>query len=170
MFLRKRSLPILLLAAVSLSSCSIVDINEDMDETMFSFGLRFFFGEKTPELVGAARNTTTDENSDVTGFQADIAIPLSKESNGKPTVRVLGLFGEREVLGQAGIGYNFGTNQTMFSAGVQIPNFEAGFNVEADGKFNPFAGVNTFEEPTVPIKRRYFALDGVIVGCLQNCD
>ncbi len=85
----------------------------ETEETMFSIGLRFSFSDMAPEVVGAVRDTTTDTDGDVTGIQGEIAIPLSGEHQGKAKVRVLGLVGDRDALGQAGVGFNFGSGQMM---------------------------------------------------------
>lgn len=123
---------------------------QESEETVFSIGLRFSFSDMAPDLVGSVRNTTTDTDSDVRGIQGDIAIPLTKENQGNVKIRVLGLFGDRDVLGQAGLGYNFGTSNPMLSGGVQIPYFEGGVNLELDGKVDPYVGVNTFDQPEAP--------------------
>ena len=122
----------------------------DSTETVFGIGIRFSFGDMAPELFGAVRNTTTDEDSDVTGIQGDVAIPLGGPNLGNPEFRVLGLFGTRDLLGQAGVGFDFGTNQPFASGGVQGTNFEAGANVGLGGDFDPYLGVNTFGEPSGP--------------------
>lgn len=132
--------------AVPVTTTSTTDSNE----TVFGIGIRFSFGDMAPELFGAVRNTTTDEDSDVTGIQGDVAIPLGGPNLGKPEFRVLGLFGNRDVLGQGGVGFDFGTNQPFASGGVQGTNVEAGVNVGMDGEFDPYLGVNTFGEPSGP--------------------
>lgn len=122
----------------------------DSNETVFGIGIRFSFGDMAPELFGAVRNTTTDEDSDVTGIQGDVSIPLGGPNLGNPEFRVLGLFGTRDLLGQAGVGFDFGTNQPFASGGVQGTNVEAGVNVGLGGDFDPYVGVNTFGEPSGP--------------------
>ena len=122
----------------------------ETEETVFSIGLRFSFGDLSPEVVGAVRNTVTDTSSDVTGIQFDVAVPLFGENPGMPKVRLLGLLGDRNILGQAGVGFNFGSNQPMVSGGVQGPNVEGGINVELDGGFDPFIGLNLFDRPSGP--------------------
>lgn len=122
----------------------------DKTETVFSFGLRFSFGDMAPEIVGAVRNTTTDKNSDVTGIQGDVSVGLDPNNGGKVKVRVLGLAGDRDALGQAGAGYDFGSNGGFLSVGVQGENIEGGLNVGANGMFDPYVGANTFGRPTGP--------------------
>ncbi len=139
-------------------------VEKDNEETIFSIGLRFSFGDMAPEIVGGVRNTNTDKNSDVTGVQGDIAIPLSGANQFKPKVRVLGLSGNRDYLGQAGVGFNFGSNQPMFSAGVQGTNVEGGFNLGLDGTFDPYAGLNLFGEPAAPKTKVIKKKRRVLVG------
>ena len=122
----------------------------DSNETVFGVGLRYSFGDMAPELFGAVRNTTTDEDSDVTGIQGDVAIPLGGPNAGNPEFRVLGLIGNRDLLGQGGVGFDFANNQPFAAGGVQGTNFEAGINLGLDGNFDPYIGVNTFGEPSGP--------------------
>ena len=139
--------PAYALAAFCTAPATVV---RDSEETLFSIGLRFSFSDLVPEVVGAVRNTTTDKDSDVTGIQGDISIPLTGEFQGQLKVRVLGLIGNRDALGQAGLGFNFGSGQPMISGGVQGTNVEGGVNVELNGEFDPYVGVNLFGRPDGP--------------------
>lgn len=127
-----------------------VSVKKSSEETIFSIGLRFSFGDMVPKVVGGVRRTTTDKSSDVTGFQADVAVPLTPDAFMKPEVRVLGLAGDRDALGQAGVGFDFGSGQAFVSGGVQGPNVEGGVNVGLGGKFDPYLGANTFGRPSGP--------------------
>ncbi|MDZ7823248.1 MAG: hypothetical protein U5K75_03870 [Ahrensia sp.] len=56
-----------------------------------------------PKVTGAVRHTKTDTSSSVTGAQADIAIPLGGGGFANTEVRVLGLAGNRDILGRASV-------------------------------------------------------------------
>ena len=89
----------------------------------------------------------------VTGIQADVALPLTPDAFSNPEVRILGLAGDRDALGQAGVGFDFGSGQAFVSGGVQGPNVEGGANLGVDGKLDLYLGANTFGRPSGPKKK-----------------
>ena len=114
-------------------------------ETMGSIGLRFDFGDMTPQIVGQLRHTKTDSGNDVVGALGEVAFPLLGEKPFIPTVRAMGLVGTPDVQGMAGIGYDFASRQPLLGLGVQGPFVEGGFNVELGGEFHPYLGVNSYD-------------------------
>ena len=128
-------------AGVALPTTSFSDRNE----TIFSIGIQLDFGDMQPEIVGAVRHTNTDEDNDVVGGKLDVAIPILGDDNFMPTVRVLGLAGSRDVQGEAGLGFDFAAQQAMVGAGVQVPYVNGGVNLQFDGEWHPYLGVNTYD-------------------------
>lgn len=114
-------------------------------ETVFSLGIQFDFGDMQPEIVGAVRHTNTDEDNDVVGGKLDVAVPILGDDNFIPTVRVLGLAGSRDVQGEAGLGFDFAAQQALVGAGVQVPYVNGGVNLQFDGEWHPYLGVNTYD-------------------------
>ena len=114
-------------------------------ETVFSLGIQFDFGDMQPELVGAVRHTKTDDDNDVYGGKLDVAVPLLGDDNFMPTVRALGLAGSRDFQGEAGLGFDFASQQALVGAGVQVPYVNGGVNLQFDGEFHPYLGVNTYD-------------------------
>ena len=141
------------LQSVALAGTAVsTPVITEKEETMFSFGLRFSFGDMAPEVVGSVRRTTTETDSDVTGIQGEVAIPLSNENSNDWKFRILGLFGDRDFLGQIGGGFNFGSGEPIVSGGVQGPNVEGGVDLQNNGA-NPYFGLNMFGRPSGPTTR-----------------
>ena len=115
-------------------------------ETTAFVGVQLNFGDMTPALVGGVRYTKTDTKNDVTGVQGDAAIPLMGAAPFMPTVRVMGLMGSTEVQGEAGIGYNLGSQQFLLGAGAQGPYVNGGMNLELDGSLHPYIGANSLKD------------------------
>jgi hypothetical protein len=110
-------------------------------------GLQWNFSSSAPELVLGARATSTKSSDRVNGVKFDIAIPLSEAKWTKPTVRVLGVVGNRDVLGEAGVGYSFAASSFVLAAGVQGPFVNAGVNYLIGSSLMPYIGVNSFNRP-----------------------
>jgi hypothetical protein len=119
-----------------------------VDETKFSIGLRFEFGDVVkPSVVGAVRKTHTDVNNQVTGAQFDVAVPFGPDQNFAPTLRLLGIYGNTNIQGLAGVGFDFSENQGILAVGAQIKHLEGGVHVDFGGGFAPYVGVSTYGGP-----------------------
>ena len=118
------------------------------DETVVSIGLRLEFSDVVkPSIVGAVRRTETDTDNDVTGVMADIAIPLSPEGFSPGVFRVMGIFGDTDVQGLAGLGFDFRNNQGLVGLGAQTDFVDGGVNLGFDGSVTPYVGVSTYDGP-----------------------
>ncbi|WP_424982799.1 hypothetical protein [Maritalea sp. S77] len=117
-------------------------------DTTVSIGLRFEFGDVVkPSVVGAVRTTNTSEDNVVTGALFDVAVPFGPDQNFLPTIRLMGVFGNPDVQGLAGVGFEFGENQGILAVGAQIKHLEGGVHVGFDGSFAPYAGASTYGGP-----------------------
>ena len=116
---------------------------ESRTDTIFTIGLRFSFGSSQPSVVAGVRHLKTDKDNDVTGILGELDIVLGNTFIA-PSVRVMGLFGNRTVQGKAGAGFNFNTNQILGELGVQGLHSEAGVTINSDFSIDPFIGVNSF--------------------------
>ena len=111
------------------------------DEGRIGVGLQWNFGAWQPEVVVAARWTHTQTDSTVTGVKADVAIPVL---NGwVPTVRVLGLAGDRDIQAEFGFGYRFATSQFLVGVGAEAPFVNGGVNYTFGQGLGGYAGVNS---------------------------
>jgi len=120
----------------------------DTDETVASIGLRIEFGDVVkPSVVAAVRTTTTDTSNDVTGALAEVAVPIDPEGDFSPVFRVMGIFGNTDVQGLAGIGYDFGKNQGILGLGAQGDYVDGGLNFGLDGTFSPYVGGSSYDGP-----------------------
>lgn len=111
-------------------------------DTAFSIGLQYDFGDQQIDLVAGARRTKTDNDNNVMGGKADIAIPLTGDSYA-PTIRIMGLAGSPDVYGEAGLGYDFAMQQALIGAGAQGPYVNGGINYYFSGLLAPYIGANT---------------------------
>jgi hypothetical protein len=114
-------------------------------ETIFSLGIQFDFGDMAPEIVAAVRHTKTDTKNDVKGGKLDVTIPILGDDNFVPTVRVMGLVGKPDFQGEAGLGFDFASQQPLLGVGVQAPYSNGGFDLQLDGELHPFIGVNSYD-------------------------
>lgn len=114
-------------------------------ESIFSLGIQFDFGDMQPEVVGSFRHTKTDTGNDVTGGKLDLVMPVLGEDRFMPKIRAMGLMGSTDVQGEAGIGFDFATQQPLVGVGVQAPYAYGGLDVHLDGEFHPFVGVSSYD-------------------------
>lgn len=128
-------------------------VEDDREETRFFGGLRWSFGSSSFEIVGGVRHEKTSTSDNVTGGQAEIAIPVSRDGFKLPKTRIMGLAGNRSVQGLAGIGYDFDKAAPLLGLGVQGPFSEAGANIYLDGTIDPFLGVNSVDRARGPRRR-----------------
>ena len=116
-------------------------------ETVFSIGLRLELGDTVkPSIVGAVRRTETDKSNDVTGALADIAFPIGPNSDFKPTVKAMGIFGNTDVQGLAGVGFDFSKNMPILGLGVQGDYVDGGVHISSDG-ISAYIGASSYEGP-----------------------
>jgi hypothetical protein len=120
-----------------------VTTHGDRSETIFSLGLRFSFGSRSPSIVGSVRHLNTDKDNDVKGVLGELAFPIG-DTFKLPTARVMGVYGGIDVQGMAGAGFDFAGRKLIGGLGVQGPFSEAGVNIGIDGSFDPYIGANSF--------------------------
>ena len=139
-------LSILVIPSVANASgvMTVITLSET-EETVGTIGLRLEFGDVVrPSIVAGVRRTTTDTDNDVTGFGADLAFPLDPDSGFSPVLRIMGIFGDTNVQGQAGVGFDFGNNQPLIGLGAQGDYVDGGLNIYQD-KLVPYAGVSSYD-------------------------
>lgn len=117
----------------------------------FSIGVQWNFGTMTPEVVAAFRRTETRPHQQVYGGQVDLAYPINfAQPLQWPTVRALGLAGNRDAIGQAGLGVQLGSGAPVLALGIQGPYSTAGVNYVTGQGFQPYFGVNSFARAVAP--------------------
>jgi hypothetical protein len=113
-------------------------------------GLRWNFGDQKPAIVTGLRFTNTDPSGLVLGAKLDAAFTLGGDSFA-PTVRLLGVAGNRLVQGEFGFGVDTATMSALLAAGVQLPYAAAGANFSLDGYIAPYVEVNGLSQPAKPL-------------------
>ena len=118
------------------------------EEARVGVGLQWNFGASQPELTLAARWTRTQTDSNVVGVKFDVALPVL---NGwRPTLRLMGLAGDRDIQGEFGFGYRFATSKVLLGLGAQAPYVNGGMNYEFGDSVAAYGGVNTFGRLVAP--------------------
>jgi hypothetical protein len=119
--------------------------------TRFSIGLQMDLYTGEPQLVAAIRHTVTLPHNQVYGGQGDITMPINlAQPLQMPTIRALGIAGERDVMALVGGGVVLGSFLPVASAAVQVPYATAGANYVFGRGFQPYAGVNSFARAVAP--------------------
>jgi hypothetical protein len=139
-------------------------ISSARSETFGFVGLRWNFGAKSPALTAGVRYTHTDTDNSVLGAKFDVSVDLKKDFTFTPTVRLLGLAGNREIQAELGLGLQSSDWQWLVAGGLQIPHLNAGANYTLAGELTPYIEVNSLGRPTAPnIVRGY-------PSCFSNGD
>lgn len=126
-------------------------VSSASSQTVGFVGLRWTFGAETPALTAGLRHTRTDIDDSVLGAKLDLSVDLKKDFTFTPTVRLLGLAGNRDVQGELGLGFQTSDWQGLMTAGVQLPHVDVGANLAFDGAFAPFIEVNGLGRAAAPI-------------------
>lgn len=94
-------------------------------DTKISIGLAFSFGSGDRSsnggvhLTGGIRRTNTDVSGHVDGGELHASINPLKWQDAQ--IRAMALYGGRDILGNAGLGWDFGGSEPIAAAGVQLP-------------------------------------------------
>ncbi len=80
------------------------------------------------QRVTRTGTTSTKKSDDVAGFGGGIFIPLSADWK-KPSVEATGIYGNDEVYGKAGLGYDFKRAEVTIPVSVNASNVALGTNV-----------------------------------------
>ena len=122
-------------------------------QTIFSLGVQWDFGDKKPQAVLGVRRTQTTTQSAVYGGKVDVAFPLSTDTFFNPTIRLLGVGGDRTIQGEAGIGATInarGGVNPLLALGAQVPFVNGGVNYGVGKGLAPYLGVNTVKRAAAP--------------------
>ena len=122
-------------------------------QTIFSLGVQWDFGDKKPQAVLGVRRTQTTTQSAVYGGKVDVAFPLSTDTFFNPTIRLLGVGGDRTIQGEAGFGSTInaqGGVTPLLALGAQVPFVNGGVNYGIGKGLAPYLGVNTVKRAAAP--------------------
>ena len=122
---------------------AVAPVYGSQNETLFSLGIQFDFGDRQTQVVAGARRTHTDSNNEVTGAKLDIAFPIVPFVPAEPTIRLMGLAGTPDFQGELGVGIDLGSNSPLVGAGVQAPFTNGGLNYVFGEGLEPYLGLNT---------------------------
>ena len=112
--------------------------------TIFSVGIQWDFSDSQPQVVASVRRLQTRTSGDVAGGKFDIALPLTFDKPLDPTIRLMGVVGNRDIQGEAGAGWKIMSSRAVAAVGVQAPYTNGGVNYVFGAGLKPYLGVNTF--------------------------
>lgn len=85
----------------------------------------------------------TDTKNNVNAVRAAFYIQLHDHVH-LSKFKLSGLYGGKDVQGEAGFGYNFGNGKLFFVGGLNGPCVVAGTDIYFAGSFDPYAGIQSF--------------------------
>ena len=112
------------------------------DQARLGVGLQWNFGTSQPEIVLAARWTRSHTDASAFGGKVDLTFPVMTEF--RPTLRLMGVAGARDIQGEYGFGYRFAASKVLIGLGAQAPFTNAGIDYTIGENFAAHGGVNTF--------------------------
>lgn len=127
-------------------------ISASTSQTVGFVGLRWNFGSKAPAVTAGIRHTTTDTDNGVLGVKLDLSVDLKPDFTFTPTLRLLGVAGNRDAQAELGLGLDTLTRQGLIAAGIQAPHVNAGANFSFDGTLAPYVELNSLGRPSAPIR------------------
>lgn len=131
----------------SLPTTSSTNWSSNTWETAGFVGLQWNFGTSSPELLVGIRRTQTNIDDDVAGGKLDFAFKLDTKTFTLPTVRMMGLYGNREIQGEFGAGIQLHDFKPVIGAGAQVPFINLGANYVFGKGLDIYAGFNTLRKP-----------------------
>ena len=132
---------------------AFVSQETNRNDTIFSLGIQWDFGDSVPQAMVAVRHTQTQTDDSVFGAKLDLAIPLNVKDHFQPTFRALGLAGTRDLQGEAGVGFKIGPNDMIFGGGVQAPFVNGGVNYIMNKTIAPYFGMNMLGRAPSPTSK-----------------
>lgn len=126
-------------------------VSSASSQTVGFVGLRWSFGSDAPAVTAGVRHTRTEIDERVLGVKLDISLDLKTDLTFTPTIRLLGLAGNRDIQGELGLGFQTSDWQGLVAAGVQLSYFNAGANLTFDGTLSPYAEINGLGRPSAPV-------------------
>lgn len=125
-------------------------ISSNKWETLGFVGLQWNFGTSTPELTFGVRRTETNTSDHVTGGKLDFALPLDMKNLNLPTARLMGLYGNRDIQGEAGVGLQLKDFKPLIGLGAQVPFANFGANYVFHKGWDAYVGANSLRKPAKP--------------------
>lgn len=153
-------LPLRAMAAALAPDCSVAGFcqtpsggdltSSNKWETLGFVGLQGNFGTSTPELTFGVRRTETNTSNDVAGGKLDFSLPLDMKNLNLPTARLMGLYGNRDIQGEAGAGLQLKDFKPLIGLGAQVPFANFGANYVFHQGWEGYVGANSLRKPAKP--------------------
>jgi len=136
-------------------------------DNKFYAGLNWAIGGSfTPQLLFGFRSAKVSSNGDVYGNDVSMSVRLDKFGPGK--LKLAYFDGTQNVQGEAGLGYDFASNQFLGGFGLHGPHINGGLDYLFGGKFEPYLGIDSigrYNKPSVTCPSGYLLVNG---ACLLN--
>lgn len=149
--IRLLAIATLFLGLFSTASIAQAPPPSSVDDTNAYVGLNWTFGSDGQGLEGiiGVVHASTDSNGDTTGARLSFHFDFANGTNGSK-IKLTGLFGDPEKQGEAGIGFQFGSNRFFGVVGGNSRHVNAGADIGFDGWWDGYLGfhsIGVFEEP-----------------------
>lgn len=126
------------------------------NENRLYAGLVFNFDSNNgfiPDFVVGARSLHIDSSNDIAG--ADLSARISYSKHNKSFIfdstRLVYVGGERDVMGNIGIGYSNTDSSLLGTIAIQAPYSRIGTDYEfGKNKFKPYLEINSLDKPNKP--------------------
>ena len=130
------------------NSCSAPTLGGGSDrwDTTAYIGLSFSIGGDgvKPHFDAGVRETNVNANNQVYGGEANFSLSLVDWLN-DAQLRLLALGGTTTVLGNAGVGWDFGKHSFLLNAGAQVPHVRGFVDFTVDDKtMRAFLEINSY--------------------------
>ena len=125
------------------ATCVSPTVSGSRTDNKLLVGINWSFGAKVvPELLVGFRSIKTKESGRASGAGIDLTFPFG---NGIAfdKVRLIGLDGRNDALGQLGFGYSALAKGFLFNIGAEVPYAMAGVDYIGGAGWVPYAGLHT---------------------------
>jgi hypothetical protein len=128
----------------------LVGYEDHAYDTQVFGGLKWNFGDMTPEVELGVRRVVTRQDDDAFGGKADLAFKITPNFWETPTFRLMGDAGKRDALGEFGLGLSGLDFKPLIAAGVQGPYVDGGANYVFGKGLDPYIGATSLGPPKSP--------------------
>jgi len=118
---------------------------EDVRHQIAFASLNWYIGKGyLPNIVVGYRNTVTTKDNDVKGGSGSISYNLSK--NQFDQFKIIGIYGNTDTVGEAGIGYSLDQKDIFGNIGLQGLYMDGGIDYYLNNQSGYYIGITTVND------------------------
>ena len=120
-------------------------VQKDVRNQVAFATLNWYIGTSLlPNILVGYRDTTTEVNNNVKG--GSISISYNTKENTLDQFKVIGIAGNTDIVGEAGVGYSLYQQQFFANVGIQGLYMDAGLDYSLNNKLGYYIGVTTVDD------------------------